>query len=218
MTNATKKQARKNEILRSAERIFAKKGFQDATISEIAKKAKISEASIYEYFSTKEGLLFSVSTKYASELFNLLDFHLKLIRGAGNKLRSIIYLFLSSYEEHPDNAAIIMLILKHNKKFLNTEGHLEIKKALRIINKTIDEGVETGEFRDDINVYLIRSIIIGTMEHLVTNWLMTERPENLTDLVDPFVDNILEGIQSKEKTDNQSGIIKIQLYENNKDD
>jgi TetR/AcrR family fatty acid metabolism transcriptional regulator len=213
MTNLTKKEARKNKILRSAERVFGQKGFQDATISEIAKEAKISEASIYEYFSTKEGLLFSVPTKYASELFDLVEFHLKLIRGAGNKLRSIIYLLLSSYEEHPDNASIIMLILKNNKKFLNTEGHLEIKKALKIIDDTIDEGIKTGEFRADINVYLIRSMIIGTMEHLVTNWLMTGRPESLSDFIDPLVDTVIEGIELKENSDNQANIIKIQLCE-----
>lgn len=218
MVNLTKMEIRKNKILKAAERIFGQKGFQDTTISEIAKEAKVSEASIYEYFSTKEGLLFSVPTQGASELFELMEFHLKLIRGAANKLRSIIYLFLSSYEESPDNAAIIMLILKHNKKFLNTEGHLEIKKGLRIINETIEEGVETGEFRNDINVYLIRSMIIGTIEHLVTSWLMTGRPEHLTDLVDPLVDTVVQGIQTKEKADNQSGIIKIQLCENKKED
>jgi len=214
MVNSAKLEARKNKILRAAEHVFGKKGFQDATISEIAKVAKISEASIYEYFSTKEKLLFTIPTKYASDLFDLIEFHLKLIRGAGNKLRSIIYLFISSYEERPDNASIIMLLLKHNKKFLNTEGHLKIKKALRVITETIDEGVKTGEFRNDINVYLIRSIIIGTIEHIVTNWLMTGKPESLTDLVDPLVDTVLEGIQSKEGKDSQTNLIKVQLIEN----
>ena len=214
MANSTKLKARKNKILEAAERVFGEKGFQDTTISEIAKEAKISEASIYEYFSTKEGLLFSVPTKYASDLFSLMEFHLKLIRGAGNKLRSIIYLLLLSYEERPDNASIIMLILKHNKKFLNTEGHLEIKKALRIIDETIDEGVKTGEFRNDINVYLIRSMILGTIEHLVTSWVMTERPESLIDVTDPLFDTVIQGIQSKEKNINQPGIIKVQLCEN----
>ncbi len=218
MANLTKMEIRKNKILKAAEHIFGQKGFQDTTISEIAKEANISEASIYEYFSTKEGLLFSVPTQSASELFDLMKFHLKLIRGAANKLRSIVYLFLSYYEESPDNAAIIMLILKHNKKFLNTECHLQIKKGLRIINETIDEGVETGEFRNDINVYLIRSIIIGTIEHLVTSWLMTRRPEHLTDLVDPLVDTVVQGIQFKEKADNQGNIIKIQLCDNKQED
>lgn len=218
MVNSAKLEIRKNKILRAAEHVFGKNGFQDATISEIAKVAKISEASIYEYFSTKENLLFTIPIKYASDLFDLIEFHLKLIRGSGNKLRSIIYLFISSYEERPDNASIIMLLLKQNKRFLNTEGHLKIKKALRIITETIDEGVKTGEFRDDINVYLIRSIIIGTIEHLVTNWLMTGKPENLIDLVDPLVDTVLEGIQSKERKDSQLNRIKVQLIENRQEE
>ncbi len=199
MANLTKIKARKTQILRTAERIFGEKGFQDTTISEIAKEAKISEASIYEYFSTKEGLLFSIPTKNASELFKLMKFHLKLIRGAGNKLRSIISILLSTNEKNPDNASIVMLILKHNKKFLNSEGHLEIKKGLRIIDETIQEGINAGEFRNDINVYLTRSIIIGTIEHLVTSWLMTGRPENLVNLVDPLIDTLIEGISSKNK-------------------
>lgn len=211
MVNSAKLEIRKNKILTAAEHVFGKKGFQDATISEIAKMAKISEASIYEYFTTKEKLLFTIPTKYASDLFDLIEFHLKLIRGSGNKLRSIIYLLISSYEERPDNASIIMLLLKQNKRFLDTEGHLKIKKALRVITETIDQGVKTGEFRDDINVYLIRSIIVGTIEHLVTNWLMTGKPANLTDLVDPLVDTVLEGIRSKESKDSPLNPIKVQI-------
>jgi TetR/AcrR family fatty acid metabolism transcriptional regulator len=218
MVNSAKLEIRKNKILRAAEHVFGKKGFQDATISEIAKKAKISEASIYEYFSTKEKLLFTIPTQYASDLFDLIEFHLKLIRGSGNKLRSIIYLFISSYEERPDNAAIIMLLLKQNKKFLDTQGHLKIKKALRVITETIDEGIKTGEFREDINVYLVRSIIIGTIEHLVTNWLMTGKPEKLIDLVDPLVDTVLEGIQSKKGPTSPLALIKAPLIENRQEE
>ena len=199
MSNFIKIEARKTQILKTAERIFGEKGFQDTTISEIAKEAKISEASIYEYFSTKEGLLFSVPTKNASELFKLMEFHLKLIRGAGNKLRSIVSIFLTTNETNPDNASILMLILKHNKKFLNTKGHLEIKKGLKIIDDTIQEGINAGEFKNDINVYLTRSIIIGTMEHLVTSWLMTGKPEHLVTLVDPMIDTFIQGISCKNK-------------------
>ena len=47
-------------ILKGAASIFAKKGFHEATISEIARKSKVSEATIYEYFSSKEELLFSI--------------------------------------------------------------------------------------------------------------------------------------------------------------
>ncbi len=192
-----KMEARKRQIIGVAAKVFAGKGFQEATISEIAQKAKISEASIYEYFTTKEGLLFSIPAESAKEIFDLMEFHLKLIRGAANKLRSIVFLFMHSYQNHAEFASIIMLILKHNKRFLETEGHLVIRQGIKNINKVIEEGVDSGEFRKDLNPYLVRSIIIGTIEHLVTNWIMTGRPENLEEFVDPMIDCIIEGIQSR---------------------
>ena len=192
-----KTEARKKQIIRVAAKVFAEKGFQEATISEIAQKARISEASIYEYFTTKEGLLFSIPAESAKEIFDLMEFHLKLIRGAANKLRSIVFLFMHSYQNHAEFAAIIMLILKHNKRFLETEGHLVIRQGIRNINKVIEEGIASGEFRKDLNPYLVRSIIIGSIEHLVTNWIMTGRPENLEELVDPMIDCIIEGIQNR---------------------
>ena len=56
---AQKNPAKGAAILKAAEKIFAQKGFHEATISDIAKKAEVSEATIYDYFSSKEELLFS---------------------------------------------------------------------------------------------------------------------------------------------------------------
>ena len=191
-----KTEVRKKQIIAAAAKVFAEKGFQEATIAEIAKKAKISEASIYEYFTTKEGLLFSIPAESAREIFDLMAFHLKLIRGAANKLRAIVALFMHSYQHHADFAAIIMLILKHNKRFLETEGHQVIRRGIRHITQVVEEGMASGEFRSDLDPYVVRAIILGTIEHLVTSWIMTGRPENLEVLVDPLMDSIIAGIQT----------------------
>ncbi len=198
MSNRKKTEDRKKQIMSTAAKVFAERGFQESTISEIAKKAKISEASIYEYFTTKEGLLFSIPTESAKDLFSLMEFHLKLIRGSANKLRAIVYLFMHTYQKNSEFASIMMLILKHNRKFLETEGHTLIRKGVRKINTVIEEGIESGEFRPDINVYLIRSMILGTVEHLSTNWVMTGTPASLLEFVDPIIDTLIEGIQNRE--------------------
>ena len=57
---AQKNLAKRAAILKAAEKILAQKGFHEATISDIAKKAEVSEATIYDYFSSKEELLFSM--------------------------------------------------------------------------------------------------------------------------------------------------------------
>ncbi len=191
-----KTEIRKKNSIDTATQVFAQRGFQEATITEIAKKANVSEASVYEYFSTKEGLLFSIPAESSQALFQVMAFHLKLIRGTADKLRAIVYLLMDSYQNNPDFAAVLMLFLKHNKKFLDTTGHQTIKEGIKQITRVIEEGIEKNEFRQDLNVYLIRSMILGTIEHLVTNWVMTGNPENLTDFADPLIDSLIQGIQA----------------------
>ena len=48
---------RKNQILEAAIQIFSKKGFEGSTTKEIAKKAKVSEVTIFRYFKTKKEIL-----------------------------------------------------------------------------------------------------------------------------------------------------------------
>lgn len=53
-------ESKKRLILQVATEVFAERGFNETTISQIARKAKISEGSIYNYFESKEDLLFSI--------------------------------------------------------------------------------------------------------------------------------------------------------------
>lgn len=48
---------RKNQILEAAIQIFTKKGFEGSTTKEIAKRAKVSEGTIFRYFKTKKEIL-----------------------------------------------------------------------------------------------------------------------------------------------------------------
>lgn len=51
------KDRRRLQILAGAKRVFAAKGFRDATIGEVAKAAKVSYGTVYWYFDSKETLL-----------------------------------------------------------------------------------------------------------------------------------------------------------------
>jgi TetR/AcrR family fatty acid metabolism transcriptional regulator len=190
----TKMEVRKEQILGAAERTFAQKGFHESTIAEIAKEAKVSEGTIYEYFSSKEGLLFSIPEAFTRKAREQNRFHLKLIRGAANRLRAIIYLYLHTWQEHPDYAVINLLILKGNMNFRKTEGYRLIREGFQEISRTIQEGIEDGEFIADSNPYVIRSVLMGAVDHVTINWLHSDRKRNLVDLVDPIMDAVMGGI------------------------
>jgi TetR/AcrR family fatty acid metabolism transcriptional regulator len=200
---------RKEQILKAAEKVFARKGFQGATISDVAGEAGVSDATIYEYFSSKEELLFSIPGETARRGRDNLEAQLKYVRGAVNKIRSIIYHYLWFYESHPDYASVAMLILKQNRKFLETEAYRTVQEMSRIILQVLEEGVSRGEFRPDMDLYLVRSVILGTIEHLVIRRVLLGKPENLVELVDPLTDLVMGGI-GLEKT-GESWNLKITL-------
>ena len=39
-------------------------------------------------------------------------------------------------------------------------------------------------------------MVLGTIEHLVTNWVMTGKPDSLIEFVDPLIDSLLAGIEA----------------------
>lgn len=200
MPSQKRLKARKEQILEAARKVFAKKGFHEATISEIARKAGLSDATIYEYFSTKEELLFSIPRETTRQGMERMKGYLNFIRGAGNKIRAIIYHYLWFYQNEPDYASVVMLVLKQNRKFLETEEYQIIREGFRGILAVIEEGIDSGEFRPDTDPYLVRQVILGTMEHIVIRWLLLRKPKDLTQYADPLTDMITEGIRKGGKT------------------
>jgi TetR/AcrR family fatty acid metabolism transcriptional regulator len=188
--------ARKEQILQAAERVFAQKGFHDATISDVARKAKVSEATIYEYFPSKEELLFLIPGATARRGVENLEHVLQFIRSPADKVRAFVFDHLNFYQNHPDYASVAMLILKPSRKFLETEAYKDVQELARVLLQIIREGIAAGEFRSDLNPYLIRSAILGTIEHEVTRQVLLGKPEDLVGLTDPLTDLIVGGIKA----------------------
>jgi AcrR family transcriptional regulator len=63
------KQVREGEIVAAAEKIFCLKGFDDASMDEIAREAQFTKRTLYQNFSDKEDLYFAVVRQGFSQLF-----------------------------------------------------------------------------------------------------------------------------------------------------
>ena len=109
-------------------------------------------------------------------------------------MRFLIYRHLGLYAENPDYANIIMLILKGHRNFQTTDAYKIVQSAARITIQVLKEGMQNGEFRSDIQPYLVRAIIWGTIEHLVTRKCLLGKPDDLLGLADDMIDTIFQGI------------------------
>jgi len=202
MKETGKNKSRKDRIMESALKIFAQKGFQDATIAEISKKAGVSEATVYENFGTKEELMFAIPEKVTVERIDELEKVLPYIKGAESRIRAILHGYVQIYGDNPDYSALVLLQLTPNKRFRQTGAHATIRKAAHILLTSIREGIADGTFRPDTNPYLIRSMLLGTIEHLFIQKHFqgkSAKNSNIMDLLDPLMEIILEGIRVKKE-------------------
>lgn len=211
MPEQKKTQGRKDRIMAAALRIFAAKGFQETTIAEISKKAGVSEATVYEHFGTKEDLLFAIPEKVTVEAIAEIERVLPYIKGAEARIRAIIRGYIRVYGDNPDYSALVLLQLAPNKRFRQTNAHVAIRKAAHILLDCIREGIADGAFKQNINPHLIRSMLLGTIEHLFIQWHLQgeSAKESIMDLLDPFMEIILKGIRIK--TDEPGLTLRVNL-------
>lgn len=198
-SKALKNPAKHKAILEAAENIFARKGFHETRISDIARKARVSESTVYEYFSTKEELLFSIPAEKISAHLEKNREILQYVHGAANRLRTVIYRHLSLYAYDEDYANVVVLILKGNRNFVKTEAYKVVQDAARITTQVLEEGIESGEFNPDLNPYLVRAMIWGTIEHLIVRKSLLGKPKDLMALAENITNTILKGIITAEK-------------------
>jgi AcrR family transcriptional regulator len=66
------KAQRRLDIVRAAEKVFLSKGYDDATMDEIAEEAELSKGTLYLYFKGKEDVHAQIVAKGMDVLFGLL--------------------------------------------------------------------------------------------------------------------------------------------------
>jgi TetR/AcrR family fatty acid metabolism transcriptional regulator len=187
---------RSDQIVEAALRVFGEKGYHNTTVSEIAKAAGISETTLYKYFTDKEDILFSIPSKLILEWNEFMYRALLFIKGAENRIRAIIYAYYLIYKENPAYSALVLQNLRNSERFMNTESYELTRQAARKLLETIKEGISSGEFRQDVDPYLVRHILLGTIEHVFQRWHLLNRSYELPDFIDPLLEIVFSGIRN----------------------
>ena len=196
MAARTGKEDTKIRIIDSAKKLFAEQGFLKTTVVDISRQAGLSEAALYEYFQGKEDLLLTIPQLWVSELIADLKEQLFGIKGTVNKLRKFLWWNLRRIEQAPLDAKIVYLFLKTNSNFLNTEVYANVRTLYSYLIEIFEEGRSNGEMRPDLNPYLARDIFVGTMDHIVTRWLLKDMNHSIFDNLEETFQLMVDGFRA----------------------
>jgi AcrR family transcriptional regulator len=148
------KERRRQQIIVAAKRVFSDKGFNKATMEDIAREAELSPGTLYLYFKNKEELYASLSLRILQYLLIRVE-HVNSEKDLGPD-KKIDTLMEAMYDVYDFDPLIIinMFHLQSSETLKNLSPKLleEIKslsrKALGAIAAIFEEGAKTGKFID----------------------------------------------------------------------
>jgi len=169
-TQPCKKSGKSKLILEAAETMFAKKGYDKATMSEISGTANVAEGTLYDYFKNKEDLLHSVFQYRFGEHIDSLD-ELFEIKTPLRKLKRFIRYHFSIYLNQPSFAKTFILNGIFNRRFYQSPAYADFQKYMNTLDNILDQGKKEGQIRSSVSNRIFKNLFIGSFSHLALRWL-----------------------------------------------
>jgi AcrR family transcriptional regulator len=148
------KERRRQQIIVAAKRVFSEKGFNKATMEDIAKEAELSPGTLYLYFKNKEELYASLSLRILQYLhIRVTHVNKETTLTPEKKLSALMEAMYDVYDFDP-LIIINMFHLQSSETLKNLSESLleEIKelsqKSIGAIAKIFEEGMEKGIYAD----------------------------------------------------------------------
>ena len=177
--------------------LLEKKDFGSITTAEIARTAGVTEALIYKYFKDKRDLLYQVLREYLEHYDARFELDVKGIKGVLNKLRKVIWSHINVYATDRLFARILLVEVRSFPDYYTSEPYMLVKKYSNTLKTIIEEGVSTGEIRDDISPSIIMQIILGALENTCLSAVVFDREISPDELSEYLCELLFKGIEKK---------------------
>ena len=151
---AREKQNRVQDILEAAENVFFSKGFESATMSEIAREAELGKGTIYLYFKGKEDIHRAIVEKGMNILFGLIKDAAKDNTCGMSKLETVWDSFMRFRKDYPNYCnAFIHYETKpwQGAEAGDVDGWVNKYKVIKFMIAAIEEGRADGSVRADVD-------------------------------------------------------------------
>ena len=151
---------RRNDIIDAAERVFFSKGFENASMDEVAREAEFSKRTVYLYFNSKDQLHCEVMIRGYRLLIGMIESDLTKNppNNAIDELRDIFLTFMAFSREHPEYFTAIMEYETDDladQKGVEDDAEAECYRLGEVmfgyLSSALRKGVEEGTLRSDLD-------------------------------------------------------------------
>jgi TetR/AcrR family transcriptional regulator, fatty acid metabolism regulator protein len=182
------------QIVDAAVRVFARNGFYNSRVSDIAREAGIASGTIYLYFKTKDEILVTLFREKMAAFVASLRTEIARARDPEAKIRRLVRLHFEVLEANPAMAEVVQVELRQGQKFFRGASAAEISAYFELIGSILQDGVAAGVFRRDLPVKVATKMLFGAMDQITTSWVLGKRGYRLADAAEPVANIFLKGV------------------------
>lgn len=184
-----------NKIITSATKVFAKKGFFNARISDIAKEAKVADGTIYLYFNNKFDILISVLEEEIGKIIDQIQKAIENEPDANNMLKIFVSKHLSAMKSNKYLAEVIHIELRQSDRLVKEYRNNTFKEYVNLISEIIQRGQQQKIYRDDILPGIAKRAFFGALDEVTRVWTDSDGTNyTLEETTDQILSIFLSGL------------------------
>ena len=201
-TNRIEKNHKYHQILEAAVKVFARQGFHQSTVAQIAKEAGVADGTIYLYFKNKDDILVQFFSFRAKQVFESFREEVDRAQNSLDKLRNLIHRHLTEFQRDRDGAIVYQVETHQNSRLAEAQIKEMSQMYRDIISEIVEQGQQEGTIRKDVYVGLVKRFIIGAVDEVINTWLHSDGEYDLVSMASPLVDLFVRGIGEPQKPNN----------------
>jgi|APGre2960657444_1045066.scaffolds.fasta_scaffold05242_3 AcrR family transcriptional regulator len=179
---------KRERLLDIAAELFLAKGYDAATMQELADLSGLHKSSLYYYFRSKEDLLKQLTSDSQSKSVKMLD-KARLESEDGDAL--IVAISLAIEQTLTDVARVSLVLRQKPGSDIGDEVIARRREYDIKVTALINEAQKHGKVRDDIPAALLARLILGMVSWLV-EWYRPDRTRYKQDVIRKAILSILE--------------------------
>lgn len=159
-----------SKIIVAATKVFAKKGFFNARISDIAKEAKVADGTIYLYFNNKFDILISVLEEEIGKIIEQIEKAIGQETDPEKMLTIFIEKHLLAMKQNKNLAEVIHIELRQSDRLIKEYRNTSFKQYIDVISRIIETGQEVGVYRMNILPDIAKRAFFGALDEVTRIW------------------------------------------------
>jgi AcrR family transcriptional regulator len=189
----------RSDIITAAAQIFREKGYQAASMQDIAEAVHLQKASLYHHVESKQEILLTILNQALDLLIEDMQAVMASDLPAEDKLRQAIRVYVRRIAGEADLAAVLLLEYRSLEPGLR-QRHIRRRDRYEALwRDLVRQGVEAGRFRN-VDEKITAFALLGIQNWMIT-WFREDGGYQADELADFFADMILQGLEAQRGTD-----------------